>query len=141
MSVTRISARTLPTRVATGVYILHSGWEKWHGDDERARGIHAMASGAFPFLADVPPARFLRALSVAEMGIGAALLAPFVPDRLAGAPLTAFAGALMTMYLRTPALHRPGSVWPTPAGIAVSKDVWMLGIGVGLLADRPAPSR
>jgi uncharacterized membrane protein YphA (DoxX/SURF4 family) len=141
MSVTRISARTLPTRVATGVYILHSGWEKWHGDDERARGIHAMASGAFPFLADVPPARFLRALSVAEMGIGAALLAPFVPDRLAGAPLTAFAGALMTMYLRTPALHRPGSVWPTPAGIAVSKDVWMLGIGVGLLADRPASSR
>jgi hypothetical protein len=45
------------------------------------------------------------------------------------------------MYLRTPALHRPGSVWPTPAGIAVSKDVWMLGIGVGLLADRPASSR
>lgn len=141
MSFTRISARNLPARVATGVYILHSGWEKWHGDDERARGIHAMASGAFPFLADVPPARFLRALSVAEMGIGAALLAPFVPDRLAGAPLTAFAGALMTMYFRTPALHRPGSVWPTPAGIAVSKDVWMLGIGVGLLADRPASPR
>ena len=141
MSFTRISARTLPTRVATGVYILHSGWEKWQGDDDRARGIHAMASGAFPFLDDVPPARFLRALSVAEMGIGAALLAPFVPDRLAGAPLTAFAGALMTMYLRTPALHRPGSVWPTPAGIAVSKDVWMLGIGVGLLVDRPASPR
>ncbi len=141
MSFTRIRAHTISTRVATGAYILHSGWEKWHGDDERARGIHAMASGAFPFLADVPPARFLRALSVAEMGIGAALLAPFVPDRLAGAPLTAFAGALMAMYLRTPALHRPGSVWPTPAGIAVSKDVWMLGIGVGLLVDRPASPR
>ncbi len=140
MSLTRISARNLPSRVATGVYILHSGWEKWHGDDERARGIHAMASGAFPFLADVPPARFLRALSVAEMGIGATLLVPFVPDRIAGAPLTAFAGALVAMYLRTPALHRPGSVWPAPAGIAVSKDVWMLGIGLGLLADRPASS-
>ena len=75
------------------------------------------------------------------MGIGAALLMPFVPNRLAGASLTAFAGALIALYLRTPALHRPGSVWPTPAGIAVSKDVWMLGIGVGLLADRPASSR
>jgi hypothetical protein len=39
------------------------------------------------------------------------------------------------MYLRTPAMHRPGSVWPTPAGIAVSKDVFMLGIRVGLLLE------
>jgi uncharacterized membrane protein YkgB len=38
------------------------------------------------------------------------------------------------MYLRTPALHKPGSVWPTQAGTAVSKDVWMLGIGLGLMA-------
>ena len=40
------------------------------------------------------------------------------------------------MYLRTPALHEEGSVWPTRAGIAISKDVWMLGIGVGLMTDR-----
>jgi hypothetical protein len=40
------------------------------------------------------------------------------------------------MYLRTPTLHEPGSIWPTQAGIGVSKDVWMLGVGVGLLADR-----
>jgi hypothetical protein len=37
-------------------------------------------------------------------------------------------------------------VWPTQTGIAVSKDIWMLGIGLGLLADaarrrgRAAPS-
>jgi hypothetical protein len=42
------------------------------------------------------------------------------------------------MYLRTPALHKPHSVWPTPAGIGISKDVWMLGIGLSLLADRAA---
>lgn len=35
---------------------------------------------------------------------------------------------------RPPALHKPGSVWPTQAGTAVSKDVWMLGIGLGLMA-------
>jgi hypothetical protein len=27
------------------------------------------------------------------------------------------------------------SIWPTRAGTALSKDVWMLGIGVGLMAD------
>ncbi len=127
--------RNLPTRVATGAYVLHSGWEKWHGGDEQAQGLHARASEAFPFLADVPPPKFLRALALAEIGIGATLLAPFVPDRLAGAPLTAFAGSLLTMYLRTPSMHEPGSFWPTRAGIAVSKDVWMLGIGLGLLAQ------
>jgi hypothetical protein len=70
------------------------------------------------------------------MGVGAALLAPVVPTKLAGAALTAFAGGLMAMYVRTPTLHRPGSIWPTPAGIGVSKDAWMLAIGLGLLADR-----
>ncbi|MCU1614246.1 MAG: hypothetical protein JWO98_1786, partial [Frankiales bacterium] len=47
-----------------------------------------------------------------------------------------FAGSLLAMYLRTPALHKPDSIWPTPAGTGISKDVWMLGIGLGLLADR-----
>jgi uncharacterized membrane protein YphA (DoxX/SURF4 family) len=131
-----LRARDIPTRVATGAYILHSGWEKWHGTEEQARGVHGAAAGAFPFLDRVPPAAFLRALAVAEIGVGAVLLVPVVPNRVAGASLTAFAGGLLTMYLRTPALHKPGSVWPTPAGIGVSKDVWMLGVGVGLLVDR-----
>jgi uncharacterized membrane protein YphA (DoxX/SURF4 family) len=132
----RLGVRNVPARVSTGAYILHSGWQKWHGGEEQAQGVHGMASGAFPFLADVPPTTFLKVLAAAEIGIGAALLAPVVPNRRAGAALTVFAGGLVTMYLRTPALHEPNSVWPTPAGIGVSKDVWMLGIGLGLLADR-----
>jgi hypothetical protein len=97
-----------------------------------------MASGAFPIFARIPPRTFLKALALAEIGVGAALLAPVVPNRVAGAALSGFAGGLVTMYLRTPALHKPHSVWPTRAGIGVSKDVWMLAIGVGLLADRDA---
>jgi hypothetical protein len=58
------------------------------------------------------------------------LLLPIVPNRLAGAALTAFSGGLLTMYLRTPPLHKPGSVWPTQTGIAVSKGAWMLVIGL-----------
>ena len=130
-----LNVRDIPTRAATGAYILHSGLQKWSGGEEQAKGIHAMASGAFPILAKVPPATFLKALSVSEIGIGAALLAPVVPNKIAGAALTAFSGSLLAMYLRTPALHKEGSLWPTPAGIGISKDVWMLGIGFGLLLD------
>ena len=127
--------RNIPTRLATGGYMLHSGLEKWDGGEEQAKALHAMAAGAFPFVAKVPPATFLKALSAAEIGLGAALLTPIVPNRLAGAALSAYAAGLVTLYLRTPSLHKPGSFWPTQAGIAVSKDVWMLGIGLGLLAD------
>lgn len=127
--------RNMPTRAATGSYILHSGLAKWKGSEEQAKGVHAMAAGAYPFLAKVPPPTFLKALSVAEIGAGAALLLPVVPNKVAGAALTAFAGSLLGMYLRTPALRRPGSVWPSQSGIAISKDVWMLGIGLGLMVD------
>jgi hypothetical protein len=67
--------------------------------------------------------------------VGTTLLVPFVPARLAGLALTAFSGGLVAMYLRTPAMHEPGRAWPTPQGMAVSKDVWMLGIGLSLVAD------
>jgi uncharacterized membrane protein YphA (DoxX/SURF4 family) len=131
----RLTARDVPGRLTTGAYVLHAGLEKWKGDAEHAAGVHGMAAGAFPFLRAVPPETFLRLLAAGEVATGAALLTPLVPNRLAGAALTAFSGSLLALYWRTPALRRPGSVWPTQAGTGVSKDVWMLGIGLGLLAD------
>src|SRR5579884_3913584 len=129
----RMPLRDIPTRLATGAYILHSGWEKWKGTPEQAQRIHGGASAAYPMLRDIPPETFLKLLSVAEVSLGAMLLAPLVPSVAAGAALTGFSGGLVVMYLRTPALHKPGSVWPTPAGIGISKDIWMLGIGAGLI--------
>jgi len=67
--------------------------------------------------------------------VGTALIAPVVPNALAGAALTGFSGSLITMYARTPALRKPGSMWPSQAGVAVGKDIWMMGIGLGLVAD------
>lgn len=131
----KLRGRDIPGRVATGAYILHAGLEKWNGDDDRATAVHAMATGAYPFLAGISPPSFLKALATGELALGTALLLPFVPNRAAGVGLTAFAGGLLGMYLRTPALHKPHSIWPTQAGIGISKDVWMLGIGIGLLAD------
>ena len=130
-----MNLRNVPTRLAAGAFILHSGIEKWSGGPEQAAGVHGMAAGAFPVLKGLKPTEFLKVLSVGEVALGTALLAPVVSPALAGAALTGFSGALMTMYLRTDALHKPGSVWPTQAGVGVSKDVWMLGIGLGLLAD------
>ncbi len=125
--------RNVPTRLATGGFILHSGLDKWKGSPEQAAGVHGMAAGAFPFLKSIPPERFLKVLAAAEIATGAVLLLPLVPEALAGLALTGFSGGLLTMYARTPALRKPGSIWPTPAGIPVSKDVWMLGIGLGML--------
>jgi uncharacterized membrane protein YphA (DoxX/SURF4 family) len=130
----RLLARDVPPRLATGAFILHAGIGKWEGTPEGAAAVHGMAAGAYPFLGDVPPEKFQRLLAAGEIATGVALLAPFVPNRLAGAALTAFSASLLTMYWRTPALRKSGSVWPTPAGIGVSKDVWMLGIGLGLVA-------
>jgi uncharacterized membrane protein YphA (DoxX/SURF4 family) len=126
----------LPERLATGAYILHSGIEKWHGSAEQAAGLHGMAAGAYPFLKDIQPTTFLKLLSVGEMTTGALLLIPFVPQALAGVALSTFSGGLVTMYLRTPALHKPGSVWPTQNGTAISKDIWMFAIGSGLVLDK-----
>jgi uncharacterized membrane protein YphA (DoxX/SURF4 family) len=128
--------RRVPERLATGAFILHAGWGKWHGNEQQATALHGMASAAFPPLKMIPPTKFLRLLAAGEIATGAVLLTPVLPDSIAGAMLTAFSGTLLTMYWRTPAMRKPGSIWPTPAGMAVSKDVWMLGIGAGLLTRR-----
>jgi hypothetical protein len=130
-----IHLRNIPTRLAAGGFIINSGLDKWHGSEEQAKGIHAMASGAYPFLTKVEPPTFLKALSIAEITTGAIVALPIIPNKIAGAALTAFSGGLVGMYLRTPAMHKPGSILPNQAGMATSKDVWMLGIGVGLLAE------
>ena len=125
----------LPGRIATGGFILHTGLQKWSADEQTAQGVHGMAAGAFPFLNAIPPERFIKLLSIAEIGTGAALLAPFVPTVVAGAALTGFSGGLVAMYARTPALRNPGSIWPNENGTAIAKDTWMLGMGLGYVLD------
>jgi hypothetical protein len=54
---------------------------------------------------------------------------------LAGGALAGFAGGLLGLYLKTPGLREEGSLKPTQAGTAIAKDVWMLGIGAGLVLE------
>ena len=128
-------ARRQPGRLAAGAFILNSGVGKWSADEETAARLHAMASGTYPFLARLSPRDFTRLLAAGEIGLGAALLLPVVPAGLAGAGLTAFSGGLLGLYLRTPGLRRERSLRPSQQGVPLAKDVWMLGIGLGLLID------
>jgi uncharacterized membrane protein YphA (DoxX/SURF4 family) len=141
----RFPARDIPVRLVTGAYIAHSGLEIWHGSAEQAEGLHGTAAIAFPFLRPIPPRRFMRILAAGELVTGTLLLDPLIPSGVAGAALSVFSGGLVAMYARTPAMHKPGSIWPSRIGIGVSKDVWMLGIGLGLLVSgsrrRGVPTR
>ncbi|MEU4834939.1 hypothetical protein [Streptosporangium sp. NPDC023615] len=128
----------LPARIAVGAYILNSGLGKRSAGPETAEGLHGMAAGTYPFLKDMEPVRFVRLLSTAEIALGAALLIPVVPSLLAGAALTAFAGGLVGLYLKTPGMREEGSLRPSQQGIGIAKDVWLLGIGAGLVVEELA---
>ncbi len=122
-------------RLAAGAFILNAGLGKWSADEQAAARLHGMAIGTYPFLAKVKPKDFVRLLSVGEIALGSALLLPVVPAGAAGAGLAAFSAGLLGMYLRTPGMTRQDGVRPSQQGTALAKDVWMLGIGLGLVAD------
>ncbi|MCU1669217.1 MAG: rane protein [Blastococcus sp.] len=128
-----ITLSEIGPRISAGAFILNSGLGKLHADEATAKGLHGFASGTYPFLKKIPPQQFVTGLAVAELTVGGLLLAPFVPTAVAGAALTGFSGGLLGLYLKTPGMRKPNSLAPTQEGLAVAKDVWLLGIGVGLL--------
>jgi hypothetical protein len=128
-----ITLSEIAPRISAGAFILNSGLGKRGADEGTAAGLHGFASSTYPFLKGVDPATFVKVLSYGEIAVGAALLTPFVPTAVAGAALTAFSGGLLGLYLNTPGMRKPGSLAPTQEGLTVAKDVWLLGIGVGLL--------
>jgi hypothetical protein len=95
--------------------------------------MHGFATGTYPFLKSVPPEQFIKVLSTSEIVLGAALLTPFVPTIVAGAALTAFSGGLLGLYLQTPGMRKEGSLAPTPEGLALAKDSWLVGIGLSIM--------
>ncbi|GAA4823562.1 hypothetical protein [Tomitella cavernea] len=127
--------RRLPLRAVTGAFILNSGVGKLALDDDGAAGLQSMAANAVPPVKSLGPGTFGKVLAGAEITLGSALLAPFVPTVVAGAGLVAFSSGLLTMYARTPGMHEDGSPRPTQQGTAIAKDSWLFGIGASLLID------
>jgi hypothetical protein len=130
-----VKASHLPPRIAAGAFIVNSGLSKWSADDETAAQLHGFAVGTYPFLSKLKPRDFVRLLSVTEIALGSALLLPIIPSAVAGAGLAAFSGGLLGLYARTPGMRKPGTPLPTQQGIALAKDSWMMGIGLGLVID------
>jgi hypothetical protein len=122
----------VPLRLTTGAFLLDAGLGKRTLAPEATAASQGMADGALP---EVPAATFGKALTVGEVALGAALLAPFVSPVVAGAALTPFSGALLRTRWVTPGMHAEGSLRPTQQGTAVAKDVWMLGAGLALVMD------
>jgi hypothetical protein len=107
----------VPVRLATGAVILDQGLGKLGIDEEHAKVLHERATAC-------------------EIGLGSALLAiGIVPSGLAGLGLAGFGGALTRLYLTAPGARREGSLGPSPQGIALVKDSWMLSIGLALVLD------
>lgn len=127
--------RRAPLRIATGAFILNSGVSKLSVDDDHAKTLHGMAVGTYPVVQRTEPKMFARALGIGEIAVGSALLLPIVPPFVAGAALVGFSGALLNLYWRTPGMHQEGNPRPTAQGVAIAKDTWMMGIGLGLMAD------
>jgi hypothetical protein len=130
--------RQLPMRIAAGAFMLNSGLGKLSADQAGAEQLQGFAAATYPFLGKLEPKQFARLLAVGEIASGAALLIPAVPAALAGLGLSAFATGLLGLYLKTPGMRKEGSLRPTEQGIALAKDVWLLGIGLSLvLGDLP----
>ncbi len=126
----------IPVRAVTGAFILNSGLSKLKADDDELhKGIHGMASTAYPQFGSIDPKTFTKALGAAETALGAALLTPFVGPGLAGAALTTFSAGLVGLYFRVPGMTQDG-IRPSQQGLALAKDSWLLSIGVALMLDR-----
>jgi hypothetical protein len=130
-----VKARHLPPRIATGAFILNSGIGKLSADEAAAAQLHGFAAGTYPFLKKLKPKDFVRLLAVTEITLATALLIPVIPAAVAGAGLAAFSGGLLGLYVRTPGMRKQGTPFPTEQGTGLAKDVWMAGIGLGLMID------
>ena len=126
--------RRAPLRATAGAYILNSGISKLQGDEESAKGVHGMAVGAYPFLGKMQPKVFFKTLGGVETALGTALLLPIFPAGLVGIGLTAFAGGLVGLYIRTASAHDK-YYRPEGMGSSLAKDTWLASIGVSLVVD------
>ncbi len=126
----------IPLRLATGAFILNSGIGKLNADEGTAQFLHGAAAGTYPSLfKDMKPTSFATMLAYSEIALGTALITPKVSSTVAGAGLAGFGASLLGMYLTTPSMTLDDGIRPSPDGIAVAKDVWLVGAGLTLLAQ------
>ena len=124
-----------PPRLITGAYLVNAGVSKLRAEEETAKGLHGMATAAYPLLGKLDAQAFARLLGAGELTLGASLLLPIVPTALAGLGLASFSAGLLGLYLRIPGMRQDGSLRPTQQGTPLAKDAWLLGIGLSFVLD------
>lgn len=120
-------------RVIPGLFIINSGIGKIGMPAEASAGTQQFAATGIPAVKNLPAERFGSILGWTETAVGGALLAPFVPNRLAGAGLTALGAGLLTLYFNNEGNTKEDGIRPTDDGIALAKDSWLVAIGLGLV--------
>lgn len=120
-------------RAVPGAFILNSGIGKLGLDEESSAGLQQMAASGVPMVEEMTPAQFGKFLSYGEIAVGAALLLPFVPTRLAGAALTTFSAGLVANYFSIDSMTQDDGIRPSEDGTAVAKDTWLAAIGLALM--------
>ena len=121
-------------RIPTGAFILNAGLGKFKVDKEGAEGLRDMAVDGVPQLGQVDAETFATGLASAETALGAALLCPLIPNRLAGLGLTAFGAGLLSMYFGGDQYTEDDGIRPSDAGKSMAKDAWLVGAGLALAA-------
>lgn len=122
-------------RAVPGAFILNSGIGKLGMDEGTATYLQQTAAHGVPMVENMTPAQFGKFLSYGEIAVGAALLLPFVPTRLAGAALTTFSAGLVANYFSIDSMTQDDGIRPSEDGTALAKDTWLAAIGVSLLLD------
>lgn len=123
-------------RGVTGAFVLNSGLSKRGMPPEAAQGLQGFAATGVPAVNKMSPDAFGKFVAYSEIGIGAALLTPVVPKKVAGAALGAFSAGLLSMYFRNPAMTESDGIRPSQDGMSLAKDAFMAAIAGALVTDK-----
>lgn len=123
-------------RGVTGAFVLNSGLSKRGMPTEAAQGLQGFAATGVPAVTKMSPDSFGKFVAYSEIGIGGALLAPFVPKRIAGGALGVFSAGLLAMYFRNPSMTESDGIRPSQEGMSLAKDAFMMAIAGALVTDK-----
>lgn len=120
-------------RLIPAALIFNSAIGKLGMNAEASAGLQQFAATGIKAMEKLPSDKFAKIIGSSEIAVGSALVAPFVPNRLAGAALIAFGGGLLTLYFNNEANTLEDGIRPSDAGLPLAKDSWLVAIGLGLL--------
>ncbi len=130
------SIANLALRAIPGAYILNSGINKFGMDEGTITYLRDEAAKGMPMFADMAPGDFQKVLGFGELSVGAALLLPMVPNRLAGMALGTLSAALLSNYFSDPTKTQADGIRPSAEGTSLAKDSWLMAIAIALVLGK-----